>query len=33
MERDEFVSHMIDKATSGFGTKECLLIDVSHTCK
>ena len=29
MERDEFVSHVIDEACDGFGTRETLLIDVS----
>ena len=28
MERDEFVSHVIDEACSGLGTNETLLIDV-----
>lgn len=29
MERDEFVSHVIDEACSGLGTNNELLIDVS----
>ncbi|CAN0292520.1 unnamed protein product, partial [Laminaria digitata] len=28
MERDEFVSHVIDEACDGFGTQEKILIDV-----
>lgn len=31
MERDEFVSHVIDEACSGLGTNESLLIDVSSS--
>lgn len=30
MERDEFVSHVIDEACDGFGTREKVLIDVSE---
>ena len=29
MERDEFVSNVIDEACDGFGTQEKVLIDVS----
>ncbi len=32
MERDEFVSHVIDEACSGLGTDETLLIDVRLSC-
>lgn len=32
MERDEFVSQVIDEACKGLGTNETLLIDVSLPC-
>lgn len=32
MERDEFVSQVIDEACKGLGTNETLLIDVSWGC-
>lgn len=32
MERDEFVSQIIDEACKGLGTNETLLIDVSAPC-